>query len=838
MKMTNKEKLTPMMKQYLEIKENTKDALVFYRLGDFYELFFEDAETASKVLDLVLTARNAGGNQKAPMAGVPHHAAKSYIQKLVSNGYKVAIVEQVEDPKEAKGIVRREVVEIVTPGTFIEHEETETKEIAAIHADLIYATIIFADIIEGRLRSIRVMNDSLEIIKTLETYNISELVVDPSFNTKTIQDIKDKTRIHISYEENYYKNVKHEDQIIEKALQKLFAYLQYTQKRDLNHFSDLIILNDESYLKMDYSSMKNLELINHESNKDLSLYSFLNHTNTNMGQRALRDALMQPLVNLDDILMRQSQIEDLMSNLLLKDQIKSLLKETYDTHRVVARMTTDKNNAQDFVRLKNTIAKSNEIYDLLKSNERFNFIQRKDSLDVLYETLNNSIHDDAPVQLKEGRTFKKGVDQELDELMSITKDGKKWLLKYEEEMRELTGIKNLRVGYTRAFGYYIEISKGQIENVKDEHNLIRKQTLTNAERYITETLQDYESKVLEASDRILEIEIELMRKFTDFSLTYIKDIKKMGEAIAQLDLIMSLSEVSSLPSYTKPVFNKHNDLEILEGRHPVLEKELSTHQYISSDVKFDKDRKLLILTGPNMGGKSTYMRMLALNIIMAQMGAYIPARSANLPIVDQIFTRMGASDDILMGQSTFMVEMMEAQSALSDATENSLILFDEIGRGTSTYDGMALAQSILEYIVTNVGSNTVFSTHYHELTDLEDILEKVKNIHVDVFEEDDHVTFLYKVIEGRANKSYGINVARLAHLPKSVIDRASHNLVILEAQRHNIDLNREAVIIEKESKSLQKVKTLLNKVDINQMTPMESMLLLADIKEIMGDEDE
>lgn len=484
--MVNKEKLTPMLKQYMEIKENTKDALVFYRLGDFYELFFEDAITASKVLDLVLTSRHAGGEEKAPMCGVPHHAAKSYIQKLVTNGYKVAIVEQVEDPKEAKGIVRREVVEIVTPGTFIEHEETTTNEVAAIHQDLVYATLVFSDIIEGSIRAIRIMNDSLEIIKTLEQFEIKELVVDPSFDQANLNDIKDKTNTHISYEENYNEKVKHADPQIEKALQKLFAYLEYTQKRSLTHFSDVLVLNDLSYLKMDYSSMNNLELMNHSTHKDLSLYQFINHTQTNIGARALKEALSRPMINLEDILLRQNQIDYLLQDLKNQDILKTHLHNTYDIHRVIARLSTDKNNAQDFVRLKKTLGVFKELKSSLEDKEYFEFIKEIDTLDTLHNTLDKAIHDDAPVQLKEGRTFKEGIDQELDELLSITKDGRQWLMEYEQTQRNKTNIKNLKVGYTRAFGYYIEISKGQVENVKDEYGFIRKQTLTNAERYITE----------------------------------------------------------------------------------------------------------------------------------------------------------------------------------------------------------------------------------------------------------------------------------------------------------------------------------------------------------------
>jgi len=833
--MIDKNKLTPMMKQYLEIKENTKDALVFYRLGDFYELFLEDAITASKVLDLVLTSRNAGQNQKVPMAGVPHHAAKSYIQKLINHGYKVAIVEQVEDPKEAKGIVKREVVEVVTPGTFIEDEEVLTREVAAIHSDLVYATIVLADIAAGTLRSIRIMNDPIEIIKTLEQFEVSELVVDSSFDQEIIQTVKDKTAIHISYQEESYKKITHEDMGVEKALQKLYAYIRYTQKRDLNHFGKVKVLNDQAYLIMDYATITNLELNQHHSSKDLSLYSFLNHTQTTMGARRLKDELMQPMVNKTMIVKRQNQIQFFIDNMMIKDDLQALLKETYDIHRVVARLSTDKNNAQDFVRLKNTIKVFNEIKELLILNPLFESVVNVTNLKELADLIERSIHDDAPVQLKEGRTFKKGVDKELDELISITTDGKKWLLEYEENQRNLTGIKNLKVGYTRAFGYYIEISKGQVENVKDSHGYIRRQTLTNAERYISEELQEYETKVLKASERILEIEQELLKKFTNHALQYVREIHQIGDSIALLDVILSLTEVSSRSNYVRPIFNTEKVIELKEGRHPVLEKELKDHQYISSDCMMNEKQRLLILTGPNMGGKSTYMRMVALNIIMAQIGCFVPASHANLPIVDRIFTRMGASDDILMGQSTFMVEMIEAQAALTKATPNSLVLFDEIGRGTSTYDGMALAQSILEYMLHSVGCNTIFSTHYHELTSLEDMHEGIKNIHVEVHEEDDEITFLYRVIEGRSNRSYGINVAKLAHLPKTVIERASQTLNLLESQKENVNLNAESILIEVEPKGYQETKELLDKVDINQMTPMEALMLLSELKEKMGD---
>lgn len=826
-----------MLQQYMDIKENTKDALVFYRLGDFYELFFEDALIASKALDLVLTQRNAGNNQKAPMCGVPHHAAKSYIQKLVNQGFKVAIVEQVEDPKEAKGLVRREVVEIVTPGTFIEHDSTDTNVVAAIHTDLVYATLVMADIISGSLRSIRVMNESMEIIKTLQQFQITELVVDDSFNADLLGDIEDKVSISISHLNEIDKSVKHEKKDVEHAYRKLMGYLKYTSKRDLDHLSDLVVLNDLSYLKMDYASISNLELIQHSNNKDLSLYSFMNHTITNMGARLLKDSLLQPLVDLDSITKRQDQVAYLMSNISVYDRVRDALKMTYDIHRVLARITTYKHNAQDFVRLKKTLMATKDLISILKDNALFNYIIEIDPLSEVVDSLEYAINDDAPVQLKEGRTFKRGINDELDELLSITKDGRKWLLEYEAQERERTGIKNLKVGYTRAFGYYIEISKGQIENVSEEFGYIRRQTLTNAERYISEALQTHEERVLKASDRILEIENELFDTYTAYVLKYSSKIHNIGEQLALLDMMTALTYVSSLPGYTRPSFNSNQSMRVIEGRHPVLENELRDHQYISSDVIFNEDHRLQILTGPNMGGKSTYMRMVALMVIMAQMGSFVSASSANLYIVDQIFTRMGASDDILMGQSTFMVEMLEAQTALSNATKQSLILFDEIGRGTSTYDGMALAQGILEYIVYSIGCNTLFSTHYHELTALETLHEGVKNIHVEVHEEDDKVTFLYRVIQGRANKSYGINVARLAHLPQSVIERANKHLEGFETNQTTHEINK-VIYIESEPHGYELARNLLNKVDPDYLTPMEALVLVGELKKALGESDE
>ena len=826
-------KLTPMMQQYMEIKENTEDALVFFRLGDFYELFFEDAIVASKVLDLVLTARASGQNEKVPMCGVPHHAAKSYIQKLVANGYKVAIVEQVEDPKEAVGIVKREVVEIVTPGTYFEMDDNETREIASIETDLVYATIVSCDVMSGNMKGIRVLNEYAEIIKNLQQFQVKEVIVSHKIDTKLIDLIEENTSIYVSYHEHKSQEKYHEDAFYNAALNTLISYLNETQKSIVGHLSELVILNEESYLKMDYTSMTNLELIDHEKNKELSVYHFMNHTITTMGSRYLKEIIMRPLIDIEEIQLRHRQMEVFMNDNHLTEAVKSLLKDTYDVHRIVARINSNKHNAQDLVRLKHSLKAFKELKSILSNQTEYAQLIPIASLDNLYDYLNKGIRDDAPVQFKEGRTFHSGLSHELDELMSLSDNGKKWLLDYELQEREKTGIKNLKVGYTRAFGYYIEISKGQIEFVKDEYNYIRKQTLTNSERYISEPLQEYEVKISTAKERIAYLELELFKEYSDKVITFSHEIHAIGRAISYIDVMLSIAQFSNRPGYIKPILDNSKDLLIKEGRHPVLESTLKDHQYISSDVAINDEQQILVLTGPNMGGKSTYMRMVAVNTILAQIGCYIPAESAQIGVVDQIFTRMGASDDILMGQSTFMVEMLESQVALSRATEKSLILFDEIGRGTSTYDGMALAQAIIEYIHDRIKSRTIFSTHYHELVQLEHLYSRIKNVQAAVHEENKQITFMYQVIEGHATKSYGINVAKLADLPQVVIDRAQDNLEYLEQSKNELQLGKGFITKEVAPKEYDEVRKILKKVDPNAMTPIEALLVLQELKKIV-----
>lgn len=829
--------LTPMLKQYQEIKKNTKDALVFYRLGDFYELFYEDALIASKVLDLVLTARAAGNEQKAPMCGVPHHAAGAYIQKLIQQGYKVAIAEQVEDPKDVKGIVKREVTEILTPGTYFEQEENESRYIASIQQDLVYASLVFCDVMSGELKALRVMNQAHEIIKALQQFNVKELVVSAALDENLIQEIKTKSDILVSYENDLDKSIRHEDPFIREALARLVYYLEYTQKRKLSHLQELLVLNDEAYLRMDYNTLRNLELFSY-NNRQSSLYDFINETQTAMGARALRKRMMQPYVDLKAITKQQAKIDVLREQLILLDELKSNLSMSYDLERILARLGSDKHNAQDLVRLKISLQRFAVLQDLLRDIDVFHDFSLLDPLQDLAQELDEAIYDDAPVAIKEGRTFKSGINGELDRLIDVQKNGRKWLLDYENQQKDKTGIRTLKVGYNRTFGYYIEISKGQIQNVKDDFAYIRKQTLINAERYTSKELQDFALLSQEASERVLDLEQKLFEEYSAKVKKQSSKIHQIAMMIADLDLSYSLSRLSLRNAYHKPQFNQAGRLALVAGRHPVLEDKLTDHQYIASDLLMDEKQKILLLTGPNMGGKSTYMRMLAQNIVLAQMGSYVACESLDMQLFDQIFTRMGASDDILIGNSTFMVEMLEAQDALSSAGKDSLILFDELGRGTSTYDGMALAQAIIEYILYNIGAKTVFSTHYHELVDLETMHAGIENIHVEVHEENDNVTFLYKVLPGRADKSYGINVARLARLPHSVIKRAQENLELFEASHKRIDVDAKLVKVTVASKTYERIQDKLKDLDMDRLKPIEALLVLSELKElVLSDED-
>ncbi len=838
------ENLTPMMKQYMDVKNSVEDALVFYRLGDFYELFFEDAKIASKELDLVLTGRSSGNNQKAPMCGVPYHAAANYIQKLIAKGYKVAIAEQMEDPKQAKGIVRREVIQILTPGTTLSPMENQTTVIGALSDDLISYTLVFCDITSGSLQGYIISKEKTVLLQTLLQYSVSELVV---------QGIDDDLRAEIETKTGCVVSFHHAHEVAPLAAQLLstdnpglnetgtllISYLETTQKRNLNHLKPLILSQDQSAMVMDYSTQVNLELVQpaRTQTRKATLFSFLDQSHTAMGSRLLKEWVTHPLINASEILKRQSAIQSFNQNYLDLVQIQKSLDQCFDVEKILAKIAFGSVNPQDILRLEATLFHYQSIVQIL-DDVNAHSLRSVPELDTLATILNQAFDESAPLNVKDGHVFKSNVSEMLDEMRSIQHDGKSWLLAYEQQQREKTGIKNLKIGYTRAFGYYIEISKGALSQVRDDFGFIRKQTLTTGERFISEELQQWEVKLNAAADQVIEIEEALFKQYLDLINTHHQMLVNCAANIAYLDAIGALAQISHRHGYVVPSFNTENELCIQEGRHPILENSPASNQYIANSIDMKDQNLVYILTGPNMGGKSTYMRMVALICIMAQIGCSVPAQRADLPILDQIFTRMGASDDILMGQSTFMVEMSEAQSALEKATSKSLILFDEIGRGTSTYDGMALAKAIIEYVATVIKAKTIFSTHYHELTSMAEENDSIANIHVEVHEENTTVTFLYKVLPGKADKSYGINVARLAHLPRSVIERASDLLVMFEESKHSINMNQTIIKMKIEPTGYLKAKEILSQVDVNQMTPLQAMSLLDQIKTILEHEEE
>ena len=784
------EKLTPMLKQYMEVKEANPDALVMFRLGDFYELFFEDAKIASSELDLVLTGRAAGDNQRAPMCGVPHHAAGGYIQKLVDRGFKVAIVEQMEDPSTAVGLVKRDVVKIVTPGTMVDEliEDKDRHYIASIEHFAGNYTLLLCELISGQLELHTIKADSSLLKATILKYQIRELVTSSHLDARSLQVIRAIPYLTLSYcdevdiDEAYLKQVhKIEDEQKRRVYGRLLQYLLRTQKRSLYHLKEVVDTSTQKFMRMDYSTMLNLELVEALRNqgKNNTLFSFLDQCKTSMGSRLLKDWIMHPLFDLEMILKRQAQIEYLLKDFIKYDRLIERLNLCYDVQRLVGRVSFGSANPQDLMRLRQTLNQVPEILSLVE-DPIFEPLNKIDPLNELTQILNDALNDECPPTLKDGNIFRTGYHEQLDELRDIQNSGQKWLLAFEAQERERTQIKNLKIGYNRVFGYYIEVSKGNIPMIKDEFMYVRKQTLSNQERFITPELKEMEDKILHAYDRSLKLEQDLFNALIERIRLNLFELQAIADALSHFDVVSALCRIAKDHHYVKPTFHEGFDCVIKEARHPILETKT---KYVSNSTEMNQAQMIHILTGPNMGGKSTYMRQLALVIILAQMGSYVPAKKAELPLIDALFTRMGASDDILSGQSTFMVEMIEANTALQNATKDSLVLFDEIGRGTSTFDGMALAQAMVEYLATVVKCKTIFSTHYHELTQLEHSLPQVKNMHVEVFEENNEVTFLYRVKHGRADRSYGVNVARLAHLPNAIIDRAGQLITELESKK-------------------------------------------------------
>ena len=834
------EKLSPMMRQYVEIKKQNKDVIILFRLGDFYEMFFEDAINVSRELELTLTGKQAGLEERVPMCGVPHHSANIYIEKLIEKGYKVGICEQLEDPKSAKGLVKRDLVNIISSGTILDSEILNEKENNYIGSLLDFKTsyvLTYSDISTGQIYTTLIKHNLNTIINTIISIGIKEIIIDENFEEKGIQLLKNQfkitTTITSNIEEIEIYNYIHEnieDIRLKSGIKHLLTYINKTQKRNLSHLQQAQIIEETEHLKMDIHTKRNLELTEtlRLKQRNYSLIWLLDKTKTAMGSRLLKNYIENPLINKYEIERRYKIVETLMDEFILKDDLIKDLYEVYDLERLSGRIAFGNANARDLLQLKRSLKVLPNIKETLK---KLKYDKTIDTLDNLYNLLEQSIYENPPIGIKEGYLIKEKYNKDLDELKELRKGGKDFVAKFEKEEKERTGIKNLKVGYNKVFGYYIEISKGNIDLVKEEYGYIRKQTLTNCERYISPILKEKEDQILNAEEKIIDLEYELFISIREEVKTYIKELQEISKTISEIDVLQSFATVSEENNYIKPKLNEIGKINIIEGRHPVVEKVLEGKEYVSNDIKLDEKTNILLITGPNMAGKSTYMRQMAIISIMAQIGCFVPAKEAELPIFDAIYTRIGASDDLVSGESTFMVEMIEANNAITNATKNSLILFDELGRGTATFDGMALAQSIIEYIHENIKCKTFFSTHYHELTDLENTLKNLKNVHVSAHEEDGNITFLHKVKEGSIDKSYGIHVAKLANLPKSLITRANEILKIYESKEQKRDIKiQESLpldeLIEKESETEEKIKN----IDILNLTPIEALNTLYELQ--------
>ena len=781
-------KITPMMKQYLEIKEKNEDIIIFFRLGDFYEMFFEDAILVSHELELTLTGKNAGLDEKIPMCGIPHHAANVYIEKLVDLGYKIGICEQLEDPALAKGIVKRDIIQIISKGTIIQDEslkEYENNYIGSL-MDFNHSYVLsYADISTGEIYSTILEHNATKVISEIVSIGLKEVIVNEKIDSTITSILKNQFKVVITYS-NEAESQKEYEYIYSditdirhiETIKHLLTYITNTQKRSLAHFEKVVIKDNKDYLKMDIHTKRNLELTEtlRLKQRNFSLIWLLDKTKTAMGSRTLKNMIENPLINKEEINKRYDTIETLLKEFIKKEELCNYLYEVYDLERLSGKIAFGSANARDLLQLKNSLKVLPNIKQILTD---INFYKNIEELDDLYELLENSIYENPPVSIKEGYIIKEGYSKELDELKDLRKGGKDFVARFEEEEKERTGIKNLKVGFNRVFGYYIEVSKGNIDLIKDEYGYERRQTLANCERYISPILKEKEALILNAEEKIIELEYELFTEIRDKIKEYIPRLQSISKVISEIDVLQSFATVSEENNYVRPILSDKKEIRLINSRHPVVEKVIET-EFVSNDIIMDEKTNILLITGPNMAGKSTFMRELAISVIMAQIGCFVPASEATLPIFDAIYTRIGASDDLVSGESTFMVEMKEAANAINNATVNSLILFDELGRGTATFDGMSLAQAIIEYIHTNIKCKTLFSTHYHELTDLDKTLSGLKNVHVSAVEENGNITFLHKVKDGSIDKSYGIHVAKLADLPSNLIDRASNILAVYE----------------------------------------------------------
>lgn len=866
---------SPMMQHYLQTKEEYKDCILFYRLGDFYEMFFDDAINVSRELELTLTGKDCGQAERAPMCGIPYHAAETYISRLISKGYKVAICEQLEDPKKAKGIVKRDVIRVVTPGTVMESnllEEKKNNYLMCIYKSGIFYGVTVCDISTGDFRTTQIKdnNNFALLMDEISRYSPAELIVNPMMYecSEEIEKIRMRFDVYITKleEEEFAENedttaiaynlVNDNDDKVDSfdgmelcrfSTNAMIRYLQDTQKTNLDHINKLVIYNVTKYMSLDINARRNLEITEklRDKSKKGTLLWVLDKTATAMGGRMLRRWLSDPLVDDVQINKRLNAVEELKNNIILRGDITEALKKVYDIERLAGKIAYGSVNGRELISLKNSASQLPEIKGILSNtNSKLlkELFESLDDLQDIYKLIDDTIIDEPPISTKEGGLIKLGYNEEIDKLKTATTDGKKWLIELEAKEKEETGIKNLKVGYNKVFGYYIEVSKSNVGLVPDRY--IRKQTLTTGERYITEELKNLENQILGAEERVIQIEYNVFVEVREKIERQLQRIQKTANVISILDVLCSFANVAEDQGYVKPEVDNSGIIDIKDGRHPVIEKILPSGSFVQNDTYLDKEEnRLSIITGPNMAGKSTYMRQVALITLMAQCGSFVPASSAHIGVVDKIFTRVGASDDLSMGQSTFMVEMMEVATILKEATANSLVILDEIGRGTSTYDGLSIAWAVAEYISDSekCGAKTLFATHYHELTKLEDKLEGVKNYSIAVKEKGEDVIFLRKIIPGGTDESYGVHVAKLAGVPQVVTKRANEILKSLErksalGEKQQEKENKQVASgqLDLYNYKLAEIAHEIDKINVNELTPIDALNAIVKIKEKMS----
>jgi DNA mismatch repair protein MutS len=812
--------LTPGMRQYMDIKEKHPDCIVLFRMGDFYETFYQDAKTASRELDIVLTSRGKG-EKKAPLAGIPYHSLPSYLTKLIKKGYKVCLVEQIEDPKKAKGLVKRDVVRIITPGTIIDDfmlQDNINNYIIAINKEKNDIAIALSDISTGEFAVIKTTPDKLT--NELNKYSPSEIILPLSLENSEFS--KSLNNYFINYLDDLYffedkalktlslqfLSIPNMHPILLTSSGALLSYLHQTQKSDLKHINKLKVINSEDFMLLDKVTLQNLNIISNKKDDNSTLLSVLNHTKTNMGSRLLRQWLLRPLIDKDKINQRLDAVEELKSDLILKDDISDILSNIQDIERLISRISFKSASPKDLVALRNTLFQIPKINDLL-SNTISKILKTKiHQFENIAKLLTDSIKDEPNTLVREGNIIEKGYNSELDDLRRIKSNSKEWLLSFEQDEKKKTGIKFLKVRYNKVFGYFIEVSNSNLNLVPD--NYIRKQTQVNCERFITPELKEKENTILTAEEKINELEYNIFMKILDEVSKYTDQLQSASNQISEIDVIQSFASAAILYRYSRALINNSSDIIITNGRHPVVER--FEENYVSNNLFMDDKTKMMIITGPNMAGKSVYIKQNALIVLMAQIGSFVPAEKASIGVVDRIFSRVGASDDISSGHSTFMVEMTETANILNNATQKSLIILDEIGRGTSTYDGVSLAWGIAEYIINKIGAKTMFATHYHHLNKMASIYDGVKNYNIAVSEKKNDIIFLRKILEGGTDKSYGIHVAKLAGLPEEVLNSSRKIINQLGMEDEIGDMLHRNLKSEKKQDSSQdkKQKTLLD----------------------------